>query len=92
MTLKITCTELKGQQDFQKIEELIKKEVEKLPNPEDIGEGPAYKPGSSRSGGGDRRPFQKKRPFNKNKSGGNNSNGEKKKFYPKRPPTQTGGA
>ena len=95
----LTFIDPKGQQDFQKIEELIKKEVEKLPNPEDIGEGPAYKPGSARSGGGDRRPFQKKRPFNKNKSDGgsnnssrSNSTGEKKKFYPKRPPTQTGGA
>ena len=79
----LTFIDSKGQQDFQKIEQLIKKEIEKLANPESIGEGPAYNPRTFNSRG--KRPFKKKRPFNKNKS----TSG--KKFYPKRPPKQTGG-
>ena len=104
----LTFIDSRGQQDFQKIEELIKKEVEKLPNPEHIGEGPVYKPGNSRGGNnsrhksgdgsGNRKPFGKNKPFKKNKPKGDQNRAKadspktevKKKFYPKRPPTQTG--
>lgn len=79
----LTFIDERGQQDFQKIEQLIKKEVEKLANPEEIGEGPVYNPRTFNSGG--KRQFKKRRPFNKNKSGGG-----KKKFYPKRKPNNDG--
>lgn len=36
----------KDQNEFLKIEELIKKEIPKIPNPEEIGSGPEYKPRS----------------------------------------------
>jgi len=40
----LTFIDQKGQNDFQKIENLIGKEIPKLSNPEAIGEGPEYKP------------------------------------------------
>ncbi len=73
----ITFIDQHGQHDFQKIEELIKKEVEKLPNPDHIGEGPTYKRGSSKGGNkqhrgtssivGNKKPFKKKKAFDKSK-------------------------
>src|SRR5690554_3202142 len=63
----LTLIDSKGIRDFQKIEQLIKKTVPKLPNPPDIGEGPEYKSGNSqhRSGGNKKRNFNKKRIFKK---------------------------
>lgn len=89
----LTFIDQRGQRDFQKIEELIKKEVEKLPNPEDIGEGPAYNPGKPSGGNrkfSGKKPFKKKRPFNKKKPAGGNTNNGGKKFYPKRKPNTDG--
>ncbi|MBL4709866.1 MAG: DEAD/DEAH box helicase [Flavobacteriales bacterium] len=80
----LTFIDQKGQQDFQKIEQLIKKEVEKLANPEDIGDGPVYNPSASHGG----KRFgnnNNRKPFNKNRSGDG-----KKKFYPKRSPNNDG--
>lgn len=78
----LTFIDERGQQDFQKIEQLIKKEVEKLANPEVIGDGPIYNPKVAHRKGnkfGNRKPFMK-----------NNSGGGKKKFYPKRKPNNDG--
>ena len=52
----------------------------------------------SGDGSGNRKPFGKKKPFKKNKPKGDQNRAKadspktevKKKFYPKRPPTQTG--
>lgn len=39
----LTFIDEKGMRDFQKIESLIGKTIPKLPNPEEVGEGPEYK-------------------------------------------------
>lgn len=44
----LTFIDEKGQRDFQKIEQLIESSVSKLPNPPEIGEGPAYEPSKFR--------------------------------------------
>lgn len=49
--LALTFIDEAGQRDFQKIEQLIQKDIPKLPNPPEIGEGPAYNPAKGRSGG-----------------------------------------
>ncbi|MDB5258320.1 MAG: box helicase [Chitinophagaceae bacterium] len=62
----ITFINEKDQRKFSSVEELIGKEIPKLPIPEGLGEGPAYEPLKKRtfikSGGGDRnkRPFKKR--------------------------------
>ncbi len=38
----------KDQRDFKKIEDLIKKTVNKIPNPESVGDGPEYNPNSGK--------------------------------------------
>lgn len=64
--IALTFINDKDQRDFLKIEQLIKKTVNKLPNPEEIGEGPKYKPSTQKPKfkGKKRKPFYKKR--NKN--------------------------
>jgi superfamily II DNA/RNA helicase len=60
----LTFIDEKGQGDFYKIEELLEKTIPKLPNPDNIGEGPAYDPEKFKrrsSGGGKRKFFKKKR-------------------------------
>jgi superfamily II DNA/RNA helicase len=57
----------KDQRDFQKIENLIKKTIEKLPNPNEIGDGPEYKPSTQkphfkRNNNNKKKKFFKKRP------------------------------
>lgn len=63
----LTFIDSKGMRDFQKIEQLLKKTVPKLPNPPDIGEGPEYKVGGSQSDGGrgNKGGYNKKRNFKK---------------------------
>lgn len=61
----LTFIDPKGMQDFQKIEQLLKKIVPKLPNPPEIGEGPEYKVREPSNNGG--KPYQKKRNFNKSR-------------------------
>ena len=62
----ITFINEKDQRKFSSVEELIGKEIPKLPIPEGLGEGPAYEPMKKRtfikSGSGDRnkRPFKKR--------------------------------
>jgi ATP-dependent RNA helicase RhlE len=62
----ITFINEKDQRKFSFVEELIGKEIPKLPLPEGLGEGPAYEPLKKRTfikaGGGDRnkRPFKKR--------------------------------
>ncbi|MDF2456159.1 MAG: box helicase [Cytophagaceae bacterium] len=62
----ITFINEKDQRKFYSVEELIGKEIPKLPLPADLGEGPAYEPLKKRTfikpGGGDRnkRPFKKR--------------------------------
>ncbi|KAA3651273.1 MAG: ATP-dependent helicase [Bacteroidetes bacterium] len=46
--IALTFINDKDQRDFLKIEQLIKKDINKLANPDDIGEGPAYKPSSQK--------------------------------------------
>ena len=89
----LTFIDQRGQQDFQKIEELIKKEVEKLPNPEHIGEGPTYRGGSSIGGskqhrgnnhsGENKKNFKKKKVFTKSKSRVEDNKGNKQNSAPK---------
>ena len=52
----------KDQMDFKNIEDLIEKEVYKIPVPSELGEAPVYNPKARRKG--PRKPF-KKRPFKK---------------------------
>lgn len=55
----------KDQRDFQKIEELIKKEITKLPNPDGMVSGPEYKPSAQRpkfNRNSGKKKFFKKRP------------------------------
>jgi superfamily II DNA/RNA helicase len=58
----------KDQRDFLKIEELIKKTIEKLPNPSEIGDGPEYKPSAQKphfkrhNNNNKKKKFFKKRP------------------------------
>lgn len=42
--IALTFIDEKGQRDFYKIEQLIQKTINKLPNPDNIGEGPEYNP------------------------------------------------
>lgn len=60
----LTFIDENGMRDFQKIEQLIKKEVPKLPNPPEIGDGPEYKIEQARG----KRSFSKGRPFRKSKN------------------------
>ena len=60
----LTFIDEKGQRDFQKIEQLLESTVQKLPNPGDIGEGPAYEPNQSKGTSnykGKKKKFYKKR-------------------------------
>jgi superfamily II DNA/RNA helicase len=59
----LTFIDEKGQSDFLKIEQLIKKTVTKLANPAEIGPGPAYNPDqkNKRKGTNKRRYFKPKR-------------------------------
>lgn len=71
--MAITLISPEEQHKFRKIEELIEKEVQKLPLPEGFGPAPEYNPGrkqGARSDGGrNKKNFRKggKKPFNKNK-------------------------
>lgn len=56
--IALTFIDKEGQRDFQKIEQLIQKDVPKLANPVEIGEGPAYSPPTKKQG--NRRPNKKK--------------------------------
>jgi len=62
----LTFIDEKGQRDFAKIEELIKRTIEKLPNPDGIGEGPTYNPSKQKHSNnyGGKRKFYKKRNNN----------------------------
>lgn len=60
----LTFIDPKGQRDFQKIEQLLESTVQKLPNPDNIGEGPVYEPKLSKGTSnhkGNKRKFYKKR-------------------------------
>lgn len=46
--IALTFINDKDQRDFKKIEDLIKKTVNKIPNPESVGDGPEYKPNSGK--------------------------------------------
>ena len=67
----ITFINEKDQSRFGRIENLIGKEVPKLPFPEELqlGEAPVYNPEAKNKPN-----FRNKKPFNKNKSGGGNNN------------------
>jgi superfamily II DNA/RNA helicase len=54
--IAITLITEKDQHDFKKIEDLIEREVMKVPLPPELGEGPEYKPLSFKGG---RKPFRK---------------------------------
>lgn len=57
----LTFIDHKGMRDFQKIEQLIKKTVPKLPNPPEIGEGPSYQVGNrSAEGKGKKGSYKRK--------------------------------
>ncbi|MCE1200284.1 MAG: DEAD/DEAH box helicase [Marinilabiliales bacterium] len=49
--IALTLISDQDQYDFKKIEDLIEKEIHKIPLPEGLGEGPAYNPGTRRRGG-----------------------------------------
>ena len=68
----------KDQRRFQSIERLIEMEIQKIPLPDTLGEGPKYEPGKSRGRGGGGRRFGGGR----NRGGGFKS---KRKFGGKRP-------
>lgn len=81
----VTFISPKEQPLFQRIEELIEKEIFKAPLPPELGEAPAYNPGQNKGGSGKGR-------FKKNfsgKSGGDKQRNRKpfnKKQGPNRPP------
>jgi len=56
----VTFINIDDQEKFLKIEELMEREVRKVPNPESIGEGPKYEP-KKRGGRPSNRKFYKKR-------------------------------
>lgn len=62
----ITLINEKDQRRFSQIEELIEKEIPKLPLPAELGSSPAWEPQKKHSFGNRKGP---KRPFHKNKSG-----------------------
>ncbi|MEQ8908764.1 MAG: DEAD/DEAH box helicase [Vicingaceae bacterium] len=68
----LTFIDETGQRDFQKIEQLIQKDVPKLPNPPEIGDGPSYNPASNRSKGGGKHHKKKYNSKNRNRSGNRN--------------------
>lgn len=74
----ITFISPSEQSKFLRIEELIEFTVPKTPLPEEIGEGPAYKPKKHRGGSG----YRNKGGYKGNKKRkGNNTGGGKKKGY-----------
>lgn len=64
----VTFINEKDQRRFQRIEKLIGREIPKLPVPTELGEAPAYTPGSSSSGEKKKRPFKGRRNFKKKNS------------------------
>ncbi|MCD6065342.1 MAG: box helicase [Bacteroidetes bacterium] len=83
----ITFINQRDQQKFARIEALMGREVDKLPLPADLGEGPVYDPEANKKaafGGGG------KRPFNKGGKGGGGGNGNKKSFHRKGPKPSAG--
>jgi ATP-dependent RNA helicase RhlE len=64
----ITFINEKDQQKFHRIERLIGREVNKLPIPHDLGEGPGYHPGGGGGGNNSNRPMSRKRNFKRRKS------------------------
>tara|TARA_B100001109_G_C18855201_1_gene471311 strand:+ start:1447 stop:2706 length:1260 start_codon:yes stop_codon:yes gene_type:complete len=59
--MALTFIDQSGQRDFQKIEQLIQKDVPKLPNPPEIGEGPAYNPPTKKGNSRNKKKFYPKR-------------------------------
>ncbi|MCL4148112.1 UNVERIFIED_CONTAM: hypothetical protein GTU68_040954 [Idotea baltica] len=64
--IAITLINIKDQQKFQKIEQLIERDIRKLAMPKAIGEGPAYEPNKKRSSG-PRKPFKNRKNFKPNR-------------------------
>ena len=62
--IAITFVNEKDQQKFQRIERLIGKEVNKMPIPQELGEGPNYHPAGNRTN----KPFNRRRNFKRRKS------------------------
>ncbi len=60
----VTFINEEDQENFQKIEQLIEKEVRKVPMPASIGDGPEYNP-KKYSGGGKRKPYKGNRKYKK---------------------------
>lgn len=76
--LALTFIDEAGQRDFQKIEQLIQKDVPKLPNPPEIGDGPAYNPAKGKSGGKGRNK-KNYNPRSKNRNKRNKTSGRSNK-------------
>lgn len=79
----ITFINEKDQRRFAGIEQLIGKEIPKIPLPESLGPGPLYRPGSSRGSGAGRERSRRRKPFHK-KNGRNQRPGNQDRNKPRR--------